>query len=85
MIWIFSVLVAGLVIGALGRLVVPGPNPMGCLTTSLVGIGGSVIGGVIGRLAFGPHLYGHTVSLVLAVLGSALIVWLLQNRRRRVA
>ncbi len=78
-IWI---IVAGLVIGALGRLVIPGPNPMSIPMTILVGIGGSILGGVIGRV-----LFGRPGGIILAILCSALIVWLIgrsQARRRPV-
>ena len=74
-VWI---ILSGLVIGALGRLVIPGPNPMSIGTTILVGIGGSIIGGLIGRV-----LFGRPGGIILAVLASALIVWLMQRSQRR--
>jgi len=74
-IWI---VLSGLVIGALGRLVIPGPNPMSIGMTILVGIGGSIVGGIIGRV-----LLGRPGGIILAVLCSALIVWLMQRSQRR--
>ena len=44
---------SGLIVGALGRLIVPGPNPMGLLETIVIGLGGSFLGGLIARLGFG--------------------------------
>ncbi len=70
-------LVTGLIVGALGRLLVPGPNPMGILATALVGLGGSLVGTLIGRLIFGP---GYTAGIVLSVLGAALLVYAFQGR-----
>ena len=70
-IWIA---VVGLAIGALGRLAVPGPNPMSIGMTMLVGVGGAIVGGVIGRVLF--HRRG---GIVLAVLASAGIVYLMQR------
>jgi len=64
----------GLVVGALGRLAIPGPNPMSIPMTALVGIGGSLIGGIVGRV-----LFGRPGGFVLAVAGAALIVWLMQR------
>jgi uncharacterized membrane protein YeaQ/YmgE (transglycosylase-associated protein family) len=79
-LFIISLLIGGLVIGALGRLAVPGRQPMGIGMTILVGIGGSLLGGLIGRL-----LFGRPGGFILAVLGSALIVWLItRNRAGRV-
>ena len=42
--YLFALVISGLVIGALGRLAIPGRNPMGIGMTILVGIGGSLIG-----------------------------------------
>jgi uncharacterized membrane protein YeaQ/YmgE (transglycosylase-associated protein family) len=75
---ILWIAVAGVIIGALGRLAIPGPNPMSLGMTALVGIGGSLIGGVVGALLF--HRAG---GLILSVLGAALIVWLMQRRTAR--
>jgi uncharacterized membrane protein YeaQ/YmgE (transglycosylase-associated protein family) len=48
---ILGALLVGLVIGALGRLVVPGRQPIGCLLTVLLGIVGSVAGLAIAHAA----------------------------------
>ncbi len=66
----------GLVVGALGRLAIPGPNPMSIGMTILVGIGGSLLGGLVGRV-----LLGGRGGLLLAVAAAALIVWLMQRNR----
>ena len=76
MTYILALVVSGLIVGALGRLVIPGPNPMSIPLTILVGIGGSLIGGLVGGL-----LFNRTGGLVFAVLGAALIVWLMDKRR----
>jgi len=81
---IVAMLIAGFVIGALGRLVVPGPNPMGIFSTILVGLAGSFAGGIVGRLIFGPrYSYAVGLSLIVSVLCTALIVYFLQRPRRR--
>lgn len=74
---ILSIVLAGLVVGALGRLAIPGPNPMSIGMTILVGIGGSFLGGIVGNALFGRS------GLLLAVLGAALIVWLMQRSQNR--
>ena len=68
------ILVSGLVVGALGRLLVPGPNPMGLFKTTLVGIGGAIVGGLVGNL-----LFDEPGGLILAVLGAAVIVWWIER------
>jgi uncharacterized membrane protein YeaQ/YmgE (transglycosylase-associated protein family) len=37
----------------LARALVPGPQPMGLLSTMLLGVGGSLLGGILGSLLFG--------------------------------
>ncbi len=72
----------GLFVGALGRLLVPGPNPMGILRTILVGLAGSFLGGMVGHFALHFRLrYAYGAGLVLSVLFSALIVYGLSRRR----
>jgi uncharacterized membrane protein YeaQ/YmgE (transglycosylase-associated protein family) len=73
---ILGLIIGGLIVGALGRLAIPGPNPMSLPMTALVGVGGSLIGGLVGNLLFGRG------GLLLAVLGAALIVWLMQRTQK---
>ena len=75
---ILSLVIGGLIIGALGRLAIPGPNPMSIGMTILVGIGGSLLGGLVGNL-----LFNRPGGIILGVLGAALIVWLLQRSQTR--
>jgi len=72
--FLLLLLISGLVVGALGRLAIPGPNPMSIGMTILVGIGGSLLGGLVGRV-----LLGRPGGLLLSVAGAALIVWLVQR------
>jgi len=76
--FIISLIITGLIIGALGRLAIPGPNPMSIGMTILVGIGGSIVGGIVGRL-----LFGRPGGVILAVVFSALIVWLMHRSQGR--
>jgi uncharacterized membrane protein YeaQ/YmgE (transglycosylase-associated protein family) len=75
---IIGLIIGGLIIGALGRLAIPGPNPMTIGMTILVGVGGSLIGGLIGRAISGRD--GSSLNFILAVLSAAGIVWFLQRR-----
>jgi uncharacterized membrane protein YeaQ/YmgE (transglycosylase-associated protein family) len=80
---IFEIVLTGLVVGALGRLVVPGPNPMGIGMTILVGIAGSILGGLLGRLVFGLRYgYSYGLALVVAVGCTAMIVYAMGRHKR---
>ena len=76
--FLIGALVGGLVIGWLGRLVAPGPNPIGFWWTLLCGIGGSLVGGWVGHALFRswPFVFG------LEVLSAAVLVALVTQRRR---
>ena len=55
---LFILVVYGLFVGAFARLALPGKDPMSIPMTMLVGIGGSLIGGVILYLITGGRYYG---------------------------
>ena len=67
---IIGVLLSGLIVGALARLAVPGPDPMPIWGTIVLGLAGSVIGGIIARVVFG----GTGAGLVGAVLVSVALL-----------
>jgi uncharacterized membrane protein YeaQ/YmgE (transglycosylase-associated protein family) len=58
--------VTGLVIGGLGRLALPGPDPMGIGQTILIGLAGSFIGGVITSLIAGRNAWSFLVAVAVA-------------------
>ncbi|WP_433477444.1 GlsB/YeaQ/YmgE family stress response membrane protein [Spirillospora sp. CA-142024] len=64
-------IVVGAVIGALARLLVPGRNPIGVLLTILIGIAGSIVGGVIADALGAGALIAFVFAVVVAALGVA--------------
>ena len=67
---ILAILVSGLIVGALGRLAVPGPDPMPIWLTILFGIVGSIVGGAV-AIAIG---FGMGGVFVLSVLAATIMV-----------
>jgi uncharacterized membrane protein YeaQ/YmgE (transglycosylase-associated protein family) len=68
-------LVAGLVIGALARLIKPGKQHLGILATLLLGLVGSVIGGTIANLlGTGDVFELNLLGFVIAVIASVLLI-----------
>ena len=66
-------LVAGLVIGALARLFKPGKQNLSLLWTLLLGLAGSVVGGVVANLLGTGNIFeldflGFVVAVIAAVL-----------------
>jgi uncharacterized membrane protein YeaQ/YmgE (transglycosylase-associated protein family) len=65
-------IVAGLVIGALARLIKPGKQNLGIIATLLLGLAGSVIGGLVANLLgtgdiFELNVLGFIVAVIAAV------------------
>ena len=68
-------IVAGLVIGALARLIKPGKQRLGILATLLLGLVGSVIGGTIANLLGTGSIWElNVLGFVIAVIASVLLI-----------
>lgn len=68
---LFFLALWGLVVGALARFVLPGPDPMGILATIGLGLAGSFVGGLLAGL-----LWVHTAGFVFSVVGAILLLFL---------
>lgn len=79
--YLVSLIITGLVVGALARLAVPGPNPLSIVMTIVVGVAGALLGGLIAA-ALG---LGWLLTILLEIALAALLVWLVGNRTRRPA
>lgn len=79
---IISTVIVGLVLGALGRLVVPGTQPIGFLATVGTGLCGSIVGGFLGQHVLHVHWFG---TLLLEIAIAAVLVALLAGGSRRVS
>jgi uncharacterized membrane protein YeaQ/YmgE (transglycosylase-associated protein family) len=69
--------VGGLIVGALARLVLPGPDPMSWLATLGFGLGGSLIGGFVTMVLHVPRVPGILISVACA----AGLIWYFRRRR----
>jgi uncharacterized membrane protein YeaQ/YmgE (transglycosylase-associated protein family) len=77
---IIGTIVVGLIIGALARFVMPGEQKMGWIMTILLGIGGSVVAGYIGK-AFGWYQPGEGAGWIASVLGAVLLLFVVDKLR----
>ncbi|HWB72791.1 MAG TPA: GlsB/YeaQ/YmgE family stress response membrane protein [Egibacteraceae bacterium] len=75
---ILAILLGGLIVGALARLVVPGPEPIGCLGTIAIGVVGGAIGGFVGTQLVGGPTRRPLLGLLFSVLGAVVLLLLLR-------
>ncbi len=73
MLHVLGWILAGLVIGALAKLLHPGKDPGGILITIALGIGGALLGGFIGRAVgwYGPD---ENAGFIVSVIGAIVIL-----------
>jgi uncharacterized membrane protein YeaQ/YmgE (transglycosylase-associated protein family) len=72
LLFILILVIWGFIVGGLARLALPGPDPMPWYATLGLGLGGSLVGGIIARILFG----GYGGGLIFAVLGAVLLLYL---------
>ena len=72
---ILSLLLSGLIIGALARFALPGKDPMPIWATILLGIAGSIVGGVIAAL-LGAGSEDVGTLFLSALFGATLLLYL---------
>ena len=81
MLHILWSIIVGFLIGLLARAVMPGAQHLGFLATTLVGIAGSFVGGLIGRLFSKPKEGAkfHPAGLILSIIGAIVVLYLWQH------
>jgi uncharacterized membrane protein YeaQ/YmgE (transglycosylase-associated protein family) len=84
---IISIIVVGLIAGALARLVVPGKQDMSIAMTIILGIVGSFVGGFLGYLIFGKDSgsgFLQPAGIIGSIIGAiiVLLIWIRVGRGR---
>ncbi len=70
LLYILLLVVWGFVVGGLARWALPGPDPMPWYATVGLGLGGSLVGGIIARV-----LLGGAGGFIFAFLGAVLLLY----------
>jgi uncharacterized membrane protein YeaQ/YmgE (transglycosylase-associated protein family) len=79
---IIGFLIFGLIIGLLARAIFPGRQQMGWLATAILGMVGSLVGGLIGHAIFGSSsqangTWGFTPGgWISSIVGAIIVLWI---------
>jgi uncharacterized membrane protein YeaQ/YmgE (transglycosylase-associated protein family) len=79
-------LIVGLIAGALARLIMPGRDSMSLLMTMLLGVVGSVIGGLVSWAIWGADTAGtgfRPAGILLSIIGAIVVLWVWRMIGRR--
>jgi uncharacterized membrane protein YeaQ/YmgE (transglycosylase-associated protein family) len=74
---IIRMIIVGFIVGALGKLLVLGNSPIGFIKTTLLGIAGSLVAGLVVQLL--PSQRGkafHPAGFLVSIIGAAVLLWL---------
>jgi uncharacterized membrane protein YeaQ/YmgE (transglycosylase-associated protein family) len=82
---VIGAIILGIVAGFLGRALMPGPNPMGFLATTLLGLAGAVVGFLLftSLLGIGDEDTFDLGGIVGAVIGVLILLGIYGAVQRR--
>lgn len=83
MLHIIWYLIVGFVVGLIARALLPGVDHMGLLMTTVVGVVGSIVGGLIGHLFSkpGPNSKFHPAGFLMSIVGAIIVLIILRYLR----
>ena len=78
MLHIIWSIILGFIVGLIARAVMPGVQHMGFILTTILGIGGSIVGGLIGRLFSRPEpgTPFHPAGIILSIIGAVILLFI---------
>ena len=74
---IVSIIVVGLIAGAIARLLIPGKQSMSVVMTIVLGVVGSFVGGFLGYLLFGKdaeHGFLQPSGIIGSIIGAVIVI-----------
>jgi uncharacterized membrane protein YeaQ/YmgE (transglycosylase-associated protein family) len=81
---IIAFIIFGLIVGLIARAIMPGRQSMGFVATTLLGIAGAFVGGLIGSLVSGYGVLDlHPAGLIGSILGALAVLFLVGMAGRR--
>lgn len=84
--FLLTFLVVGFIAGLIARAVVSGPSPTGLLATTLLGMVGSLVGGLLGYVLFNKDLGAgalQTSGILGSIVGSIVVLLIYRSTGSR--
>jgi uncharacterized membrane protein YeaQ/YmgE (transglycosylase-associated protein family) len=81
MLHIIWSIIVGFIVGLIARAIMPGAEHMGFWVTSFVGIGGSIVGGLIARIFSRPKdgAMFHPAGFFLSIIGALIVLYIMSK------
>jgi uncharacterized membrane protein YeaQ/YmgE (transglycosylase-associated protein family) len=78
MLHIIWSIIIGFIVGLIARAIMPGTQHLSFIMTTLLGIGGSILGGLIGRLFSkpAPGTPFHPAGIIMSIIGALILLFL---------
>jgi uncharacterized membrane protein YeaQ/YmgE (transglycosylase-associated protein family) len=74
----------GLLVGGIARLAWPGRQAFGALGTLILGVAGSIVGGLLTYLLRGgPAHHYHPAGLLMSIVGAVVVLWFFSETKDR--
>jgi uncharacterized membrane protein YeaQ/YmgE (transglycosylase-associated protein family) len=83
MFWLIGWILFGFLVGLIARALVPGSHPLGCMKTMLLGIGGSLLGGLAGYLLVGGSVL-QSSGWIGSIIGAIVLLVIAARRSKRI-
>lgn len=78
MLHIIEYIIVGFIVGLIARAIMPGAQHMGFILTTVLGIAGSIVGGLIARLFSKPEAGAsfHPAGFILSIIGAIILLFI---------
>ena len=77
---IWSIII-GFIVGLIARAIMPGMDHLGFWMTAIIGIGGSLVGGLIGMVIKRPASGAmfHPAGFLLSIVGAVILLYVMRH------